>query len=99
MPVDTYDAWVAKQIKAGGAKEEFTRAPSPENEVLPKDTFDSWIEKQQPKESVQPKSNSAVPDTFEVWMEKQIALKSSVEEKGQASPETEAPPVIATGSS
>ena len=90
MPVSTFDAWMAKQVRAenrGGASE--TISKSDETVVLPKDTFEIWIEKQKPRENVQQKSSSSVPDTFELWMSKQVAMKSSDEEKEK--PPTETP--------
>ena len=91
MPVDTFDAWVTKQVKAerrGGAAEVPAKM---EGTTLPKDTFDSWIDKQKPKESVQEKSTSAVPDTYDQWMDKQVAQKSADEEKQEQVPEPPAP--------
>ena len=84
MPVNTFDAWVTKQVKAGRKESPSESSSKPaEATALPKDTFDSWIDKQKPKEVSAPRSNSSVPDTYELWMAKQVAQKSSVEEKEQ----------------
>ena len=95
MPVDTFDAWVAKQVKA----ERKTGSPEPakSDAPQPKDTFDSWIDKQKPRENWQQKSNSSVPDTYEQWMNKQVAQKSSDEKKEAQAvpPEASAAPVTA----
>jgi hypothetical protein len=85
MPVDTFDAWVAKQVRAerkGGALEASAKVEGP----VPKDTFDSWIDKQKPKESAQEKSTLTVPDTYDKWMDKQVAQRSADEEKQEQAP-------------
>jgi hypothetical protein len=87
MPVDTFDAWVAKQVRA--ERRESAPAKAEEPAVLPKDTFEIWIEKQKPRESAQPKASAAVPDTYDLWMAKQVALKSSEEAKPVQLPLTE----------
>jgi hypothetical protein len=89
MPVDTFDAWVAKQVKAdrkGGVEV----SEKVEVSTLPKDTFDIWINKQKPRENNQQKSNSSVPDTYDQWMNKQVAQKSAEEEKQEQSAEAPA---------
>jgi hypothetical protein len=76
MPVNTFDAWIAKQIKAGKKEippETIVRSEDPA--VLPKDTYEIWLEKQKPKEAPQQKQGPHAPDTFEVWMSKQVATR------------------------
>ena len=71
LPVDTFDAWITKQVRASKKERAIISAARVEL-VLPKDTFELWIEKQKPKESVPPKLDTeAPPDTFEHWIEKQ----------------------------
>jgi hypothetical protein len=86
MPVSTFDAWVAKQVrsgKIGGATEVATKSVEIE---LPKDTFEVWIGKQKPREGTQQKSTSApVQDTYEIWMSKQVAMRSSAPDEEQQS--------------
>jgi len=93
MPVDTFDAWVAKQVKSERktGSPEHTKSDAPQ----PKDTFDSWIDKQKPRENWQQKSNTSVPDTYDQWMDKQVAQKSADEKKEaqEVPPEASAPPV------
>lgn len=87
MPVSTFDAWIAKQVRAG--KKEIppeTIVPSKEPTVLPKDTYEIWIENQKPREVIQQKPVSPVPDTFDAWMSKQVASRANSGEKGQATP-------------
>lgn len=81
MPTNTFDAWIAKQVKAENKRESIDPVSKPAETALPKDTFEIWIEKQKPKEVVAQRSMSSVPDTFELWMTKQVAQKSSDEEK------------------
>jgi len=75
MPVSTFDAWIAKQVRSG--KREGPLEKSDESVALPKDTYEIWIEKQKPKEGTQQKEVSAAPDTYELWMSKQVAVKST----------------------
>ncbi|MDA4131160.1 MAG: hypothetical protein OK457_10355, partial [Thaumarchaeota archaeon] len=74
MPVNTFDAWIAKQVKA--SKRE-TGSKTPEREEhnrLPESTYDAWMKKQKPKESspTRPQSIGA-PDTFDLWIDKRVA--------------------------
>ena len=74
MPVDTFDAWISKQVKASnrGAGEKTPERPG--STKLPESTFDAWMKKQKPKESSPSKTSSiSPPDTFDVWINKRVA--------------------------
>jgi hypothetical protein len=84
MPVDTFDAWISKQVKASnrGASEKIVEHV--ESTKLPESTFDSWMKKQKPKESSASRPSSVgSPDTFDAWISKRVAewKETPVEEK------------------
>jgi len=90
LPVDTFDAWIAKQVRAS-KKEGAVTSSTHVEVVVPKGTFELWIEKQKPRENVSPKLDTeAAPDTFELWMSKQVALKATADADQEAVP-AEAP--------
>jgi len=80
LPVDTFDAWLTKQVRAS-KKEGPAKSPERQETVrLPESTFDEWMKKQKPKESAPEKrETTATPDTFEVWINKKVAERTAEE--------------------
>ena len=87
MPVDTFDAWISKQVRASkrGAPEK--PETSSESTKLPESTFDAWMKKQKPKEMPSRPQSTGSPDTFQLWIDKRVAEWKDAPEKVEATEE------------